>query len=519
MLGPATKERCLELCLDLYLDRSPDKGGEAIASEAERRSCLAVCHALDTAREEEFDRLVRLARAAFGAPIALISFVDAQHECFKAEIGLGIAELPRASGFGHLAIASDAPLVIADTAADPRLSRICTHVGPEDVSADTSGSSPDGGMRHVRAYAGAPLVVAPGVRIGTIAVCDTQPRAFTAGEVEMLVDLARVAVDGVSLRRAKREAENLGNQLHAAIEALPDGFMLFDETDRLVLFNRRMTELYPQAEGVLRLGITYEELFRKAVSLGWFPAARGCEEAFIQEALAYHRNPVGSMEQPVIGGGWLRISETKTATGATVGFRVDISELKRRESELFELATRDALTGVLSRRQILDDLERELARARRYGHRCAILLIDADHFKQVNDRCGHQVGDEVLKSIAARISSAIRETDHVGRLGGEEFVVVLADTDLGGAMETAERLRRSIEEIVVPVRCPRSGAAEAPMRVTVSIGVAQLRPGENADDLYARADASLYGAKASGRNCVVSSPTTDRRGAPLDFAG
>ncbi|WP_107989571.1 diguanylate cyclase [Breoghania corrubedonensis] len=481
-----------------------DERGWKAASEDVRLAFLASYDLLDTAAESGFDRLVRMARATFDAPIALLSFVDGEREWFKSEIGLGRSTVACGAGFAHLAIADGQPFLVDDASLDPRF----------------AGCALVEGAPHVRACAGAPLIVAPGVCIGTIAVCDTKARTFAAAEMEMLIELAHVAEDELSLRRARREAEQARHQLHAAIEVLPDGFMLFDETDRLVLFNRRMGEMFPPADDVFRLGITYEEMFRKAILLGWFPESMGNEDAFLAAALAYHRNPVGSMEQPIINGGWLRISETKTRTGATVGFRVDITELKRREQELFELATRDALTGVLTRRSILDELEHELARAARYGHACSVLVVDADHFKQVNDKCGHQVGDEVLTSIAARIASTIRESDRVGRLGGEEFIVLLADTDLGGAMRTAERLRLGIETISIPVRAGRvPGAVDAPARVTVSIGVAEFRIGESADDLYARADNCLYQAKAGGRNRVECDCKGDVWGTALGIAG
>lgn len=472
-----------------------------VVSEEERLAYLAAYHVLDTAREDAFDRLVRMVRSAFDAPVALLSFIDRDRQWFKSEIGLDATEAPREIAFCDTTICTDLPLLISDAAADPRFADY-PYVAGEP---------------HVRSYAGAPLTVAPGVRIGTIGIVDFKPRSFSAAEVEMLVDLSRVVVHELELKKAVREAEAARDQLHAAIEALPDGFVLFDEQDRLVLFNERMRELYPEAAQSLRLGRSFEAVIREAVALGGFPEASGREEQWIRERIAHHKNPVGLVEQRTASGGWVRINERKTETGATVGFRTDITAVKQREEELFELATRDALTGVLTRRSILDELEHELARAQRYATGCSVLVLDIDHFKQVNDRCGHQAGDEVLKAITECIIGTIRGVDRVGRLGGEEFMVLLSDTDMPGAMLTAERLRRAVEAVSVMCRTTRSEPID--VRVTVSVGVADFRYGETADDLYARADDSLYKAKAAGRNRIHGDCDTELWGASLDIAG
>ncbi|WP_321339461.1 diguanylate cyclase [Breoghania sp.] len=467
----------ITLC-QTYLDAA------ATVSEEARLGHLDACDVLDTGREDEFDRLVRMVRSAFNAPIALLSFISDDRIFFKSEIGLGSTTIPREGAFCNYTIRQDEPFLVRDTLKDERLAdfRLIEE------------------MPRVRAYAGAPLIVAPGVRLGAIAICDTKPRDFTETEVQTLVDLSRVAVDEIRLRRSTHEAEVARKQLSAAIEAIPGGFMLFDEEDRLVLFNRRIRDLYPPNATKFRVGVSYEEIVRETIMLGWYPDAVGDEEARIQGALEYHRDPQGDVEQPTANGGWLRVSDTRTETGETVAFRVDISDLKQRERDLFLLATRDTLTGLLSRGSILDKLNDEIERSERYGARSSILIIDADHFKQVNDRCGHQAGDGVLKEIACRLTATLREVDRIGRLGGEEFIVVLPDTGIAGAVQTAERLRKAIETLRVPARDARH--PDGYLRVTVSIGVAEFRAGESSEGIYARADTCLYAAKAAGRNRI-----------------
>ena len=166
---------------------------------------------------------------------------------------------------------------------------------------------------------------------------------------------------------------------------------------------------------------------------------------------------------------------------------------------LEELATTDPLTQVLNRRALSDRLAIEMDRARRYASDLAILLIDIDFFKRVNDSAGHLAGDEVLRQIATRIQTAVRTVDIVARYGGEEFVVILPETSPAGAVTFAERLRVAIEahEFVV-------GGPE--IRLTVSIGISTFPAADiaSADDFFARADAAMYRAKQNGRNQVRS---------------
>jgi two-component system, cell cycle response regulator len=166
---------------------------------------------------------------------------------------------------------------------------------------------------------------------------------------------------------------------------------------------------------------------------------------------------------------------------------------------LEELATTDPLTRVLNRRALADRLIIEMDRARRYASELAILLIDIDYFKRVNDGAGHLAGDAVLRQVAGRIQSAVRTVDIVARYGGEEFVVILPETSLEGAFTFAERLRMGIEahEFV-------AGTHE--IRLTVSIGISTFPATDiaSADDFFARADAAMYRAKQEGRNQVRS---------------
>lgn len=163
--------------------------------------------------------------------------------------------------------------------------------------------------------------------------------------------------------------------------------------------------------------------------------------------------------------------------------------------ELYEAATVDELTHVGNRRHFTDNLEQAILRSRRYGHPLTVLIFDLDHFKVVNDSHGHAAGDQVLKTVAGAARPMIREPDSLGRIGGEEFAVLLNETPLAGGVVVAERLRQAIGAAVCEHR-------SVTLRVTASFGCAELAAGDDADSLLARADKALYAAKQNGRNRV-----------------
>jgi diguanylate cyclase (GGDEF)-like protein len=175
--------------------------------------------------------------------------------------------------------------------------------------------------------------------------------------------------------------------------------------------------------------------------------------------------------------------------------RISQSELEKSLAIIKEMSIRDELTGVYNRRHLMELLEHEYHRISRGGARFSVAMLDIDHFKSVNDTYGHLTGDEVLRTVSDVIANSLRSADFCGRYGGEEFLLVMTQTNINGALLCAERIRSTIEQS----RFPNMGAD---FRVTVSLGVTEFGGKEDIPTMIERADKALYRAKETGRNRV-----------------
>jgi two-component system cell cycle response regulator len=196
----------------------------------------------------------------------------------------------------------------------------------------------------------------------------------------------------------------------------------------------------------------------------------------------------------------LEFAEAAITAAVAVIQRAQVVEHARADNARLErLAQTDPLTQLLNRRALTERLQQEMERALRYDASLALLLVDLDHFKAVNDTHGHLVGDDALRDLARLLLDTVRTTDVVARYGGEEFLVLLPETDDTGAEGFAERIRQAVE-------AHRFEAAGAALRLTASLGVAVFPAPRvhTAEDLFVRADAALYRAKADGRNRVCT---------------
>ena len=213
-----------------------------------------------------------------------------------------------------------------------------------------------------------------------------------------------------------------------------------------------------------------------------------------------------------VDGRYFRVYRVSKFDGYHFLFALDITELTQTQKQLEEainvskhLAT-DELTGIMNRRAIMEKLTDEFNRSKRYNEPFAILVIDIDHFKNVNDSYGHLFGDTVIKHVAATCHESLRDTDYLGRFGGEEFIALLPKADQKSAIKVAERIRKLVETSSVEYDKDEN------INVTVSIGLSEYRSADNEiTDVMKRADDRLYIAKNNGRNQVIAANSEENK--------
>jgi diguanylate cyclase (GGDEF)-like protein len=285
----------------------------------------------------------------------------------------------------------------------------------------------------------------------------------------------------------------------AAFDSLNEGVLILDARERVVDINDaacRLLELDPRRA----LGLRLEELLpgvTVAAASGACPeqrmrAAAGAER-FLQPAAA----PIRETEAAITGT-VVTLRDTTREREAQIALRLAQQRLEQVNAELERMAHSDALTGLANRRLLLTRLDEEIARAQRSGAPLALLMIDLDDFKQVNDSRGHLAGDAVLEAAGALLRSLKRPADVAARYGGEELSLLLTDTDEAGARAAATRVRLALRALT------HRDTAGASFRITTSVGVALLQADEtSANELINRADAALYAAKKAGRDRVA----------------
>ncbi len=287
--------------------------------------------------------------------------------------------------------------------------------------------------------------------------------------------------------------------IKAIHEASPDGILVVNEEERVISYNRRFFEVFRMAPGELPIEdgerLTDIPLLSRLVEIVKEP------DRFLQCLQALYADPdLDDISEIVLKDGRTLEHHTRALwrddhqyLGRVWYFR-DITAHKQNERALKEVSDQDSLTRVANRRRFSERAAEEFARARRSGGRLSFIMLDLDNFKAINDQWGHEVGDHVLKSFCDCSRMVMRQEDLFARIGGEEFAVLLPDTDLEGAFMLSERLRQCALE---------QSAAEgsAAIHYTFSAGVASLAPSDTSiESLWRRADKAMYVAKRSGRN-------------------
>ncbi len=287
------------------------------------------------------------------------------------------------------------------------------------------------------------------------------------------------------------------------LENLYDG-VYFVDRDRIITYWNKGAERLSgySAEEVIGHGCRHNLLVHvdgegRQLCMEGCPVAATIEDGLERQAEVFmhhrngHRVPVQVRVTPI------RDAQNEI-TGAVEIFSDNSTRAsdQNRIAELQQLAFLDPLTELVNRRYLEKKLETRLEEMRRYGWPVAVLFIDVDHFKLVNDNYGHNTGDDILKMVGQTLSSCSRNVDTVGRWGGEEFVVILTNASPLKASQTAERYRSMVEESALTIEGTH-------LQVTVSIGVAQASATDTLERLILRADASMYQSKLNGRNRVT----------------
>ncbi len=496
------------------------------ADEHRRLTALHAYSILDTPPEIEFDRLVKLAGQLCRTPIAALSLVDEKRQWFKAAQGLPVRETPISVSFCKHAILQDGYFEVRDALHDPRF-----------VDNDLVTGEP-----YIRFYAAFPLKAPGGHALGTLMVIDRVPRRLTALQQEQLQTLALQAMIALELRRRElllHQALDEEVQRHLALDKVAAKVVhilgmdpkdkAYRDVEQAVLAAteqlRQHAALLDQAKDAIFVKdldqrITFwnggaERLFgyTRDEAVGRYAAelleiSDADEQAMItslEKTDEYSGEQVQRCKDGrfvLVHGHLTRVHDQKTqAPKAILAIWTDITELRRDQEKVQYLAFHDQLTQLPNRVSLMDRLNHAHAASYRHGQHGALIFLDLDNFKFLNDTYGHDTGDLLLQQVAARLRSSVRSVDTVARLGGDEFVLLLEDLgtdERKAAIQAETAARKIIDALSVPYDLRgRHYDCSASLGITVFDG---RSPG--IDELLKQADMAMYGAKQAGRNTL-----------------
>jgi diguanylate cyclase (GGDEF)-like protein/PAS domain S-box-containing protein len=435
--------------------------------------------------EALFDDLTRQAAEACGTSIAAMSLVESGHRWFKSRGSISAAQTPLAVQLCSEAIRSLEGLVLPDISRDGRF----------------PAGAGSGGLRF---FAGVTILTSRSGAIGTLSVMDPAPREEAGGVLETLRELAREAGRQFDIRMGGQEVlANVARtkpfpdeedapaepEFRHLVEQAPVGtYVIQDERYRYA--NPKLGEILGYAPGELA-GAEIAPLVAEA--------DRAAVLARVRALLVGQGPGPYSFRAIRKDGEFVDVEVHESATEfdgrpALIGTLLNITDRKRAEAQAAERAFVDPLTRLPNRARFLERLETELAQSRRYNRKLAVLHVDLDGFKFVNDNWGHGAGDRLLQSLALRLTRGVREVDTIARIGGDEFLILVPDLRESGDMSRfAQKLLSLLGR---PVELD-----ESTLQVTASVGVATYPDdGQDAEALLRNADAAMYRAKDIGGN-------------------
>jgi diguanylate cyclase (GGDEF)-like protein len=305
------------------------------------------------------------------------------------------------------------------------------------------------------------------------------------------------------LSQARLTIDQSKATLDQALESMISGFLLLDKDQRVVRWNRRFEEIFPWLRGCMQPGVPFRSVIEET-SYHHLPMASDDERRqWVERRMLKQQNP-DPHEQLHPSGNALQINERPTPEGGFVITYHDVTELRKASAEIESLAFYDPLTNLPNRRLLMDRMQQASAASARSGHYGALLFLDLDHFKHLNDTLGHKVGDQLLCQVAQRLSTCVRSEDTVARLGGDEFVVLLHDLSVQRE-EAAELARRVGEKILQHLNQPYTLGLHV-HRSSVSIGISMMGSGQEGQEAMAdwlkQADIAMYQVKSQGRDAL-----------------
>ena len=303
------------------------------------------------------------------------------------------------------------------------------------------------------------------------------------------------------MAQARKDIADAKALLDQALESMVSGFVLLDAQQRVAHWNRRFVELFPWMRGAMASGMPFRQVLEQSVA-HHLPVGSDAErQQWIALRLAQQQDGTGAHEQVLPDGHCIHVLERATPEGGWVITYHDVTDLRRANEEIEHLAFYDPLTGLPNRRLLLDRLGQAPVLSQRSGKVGALLFLDLDHFKDLNDTLGHEVGDELLQEVAQRLLANVRVADTVARLGGDEFVVMLSDLSSNTqeaaalAQRIGEKILRGLSEPYVLRGHTHQGAA--------SIGATLFgASAQSAIELLRQADIAMYQVKARRGNAL-----------------
>jgi diguanylate cyclase (GGDEF)-like protein len=287
--------------------------------------------------------------------------------------------------------------------------------------------------------------------------------------------------------------------LDQALESMVSGFLLLDAERRIVNWNRRFMELHPWLVGKIAAQVSFAELVQITAAQILPHASEPDRQRWVEQRLAMLSGQLESRHVTTHDGVMLEISERPTPEGGTVIVYQDVTRLRQAIADVETLAFFDPLTALPNRRLLNDRLQQALIASMRTGRHGALLFLDLDHFKTLNDTAGHVVGDMLLQQVAQRLQAAVRDQDTVARLGGDEFVVMLqnlSEEPIEAALQTKAVGESVLANLNVPYQLQGTEHTS-----TCSVGATLFgKSDQDASDLLKQADIAMYQVKTSGRN-------------------